>query len=77
MSSSTPDMVEMRVEHSPFDEDILMSHDGIAYTISLIFHTSQRENKISGYDGTFEFKGHFGACHETLGVEERITACRK
>ena len=46
-------------DHSPFDEYVLMPHDGFAYRIRLIFLTSEIQDEIAGYDGTFEFKRHF------------------
>jgi hypothetical protein len=56
----------------PLDENILMPHDGIAHTVSLIFHASKREDEISGDDSALKFEGQLGACHETADIWNRF-----
>ena len=44
-----------------------MPDDSITYTISLIFDSSEAQDKIPGDYRPFELKGHFGGCEIFFG----------
>lgn len=58
---------EMEETDEPLHEDILVSHDGIANTICLIFYATKLQNEITGNDGAFKFERHLGRRQKPVG----------
>ena len=50
----------------PFNKDVLVADNGITNAVGLIFFTTKFEEKVSGNDCAFEFKGHFGRSQESI-----------